>query len=104
MNCLLNPLPFWLLELLTYSSFLGVSVTCIQFNPADENYFITGCIDGKVRIWGVSEERVVDWADVRDVVTAISYHPDGNVRVKVFHHKLLVSFLTAYEVHYVVQN
>ncbi|KAI8535857.1 hypothetical protein RHMOL_Rhmol10G0207200 [Rhododendron molle] len=53
-------------------------VTCIQFNPADENYFITGCIDGKVRIWGVSEERVVDWVDVRDVVTAISYHRDGN--------------------------
>lgn len=53
-------------------------VTCIQFNPADENYFISGSIDGKVRIWGVSERRVVDWADVRDVVTAVSYHPDGN--------------------------
>lgn len=54
-------------------------VTCIQFNPVDENYFISGSIDGKVRIWGVSEKRVVDWADVRDVITAICYQPDGNV-------------------------
>ncbi|XP_059624445.1 uncharacterized protein LOC132267321 [Cornus florida] len=52
-------------------------VTCIQFNPADENYFISGSIDGKVRIWGLSKRRVVDWADVQDVVTAISYQPNG---------------------------
>ncbi|KAL5555659.1 hypothetical protein UlMin_037895 [Ulmus minor] len=52
-------------------------VTCIQFNPVDDNYFISGSIDGKVRIWGLSEKRVVDWADVRDVITAICYQPDG---------------------------
>ncbi|WOG82122.1 hypothetical protein DCAR_0101284 [Daucus carota subsp. sativus] len=52
-------------------------VTCTQFNPVDENYFISGSIDGKVRIWGVHEKRVVDWADVRDVITAICYHPNG---------------------------
>ncbi|PON82227.1 Coatomer beta subunit [Trema orientale] len=52
-------------------------VTCIQFNPVDDNYFISGSIDGKVRIWGLSEKRVVDWTDVRDVITAICYQPDG---------------------------
>ncbi|CAL0306652.1 unnamed protein product [Lupinus luteus] len=52
-------------------------VTCIQFNPVDENYFISGSIDGKVRIWGIREERVVDWADIRDVISAISYQKDG---------------------------
>ncbi|OIV96982.1 hypothetical protein TanjilG_31873 [Lupinus angustifolius] len=52
-------------------------VTCIQFNPVDENYFISGSIDGKARIWSVNEESVVDWADVRDVISAISYKPDG---------------------------
>ncbi|KAB5548298.1 hypothetical protein DKX38_011704 [Salix brachista] len=55
----------------------GNYVTCIQFNPADENYFISGSIDGKVRIWGVSERRVVHWADVRDVISAICYQPNG---------------------------
>ncbi|KAF9681747.1 hypothetical protein SADUNF_Sadunf05G0034900 [Salix dunnii] len=52
-------------------------VTCIQFNPVDKNYFISGSIDGKVRIWGVSEKRVVHWTDVRDVISAISYQPEG---------------------------
>ncbi|MCL7039239.1 hypothetical protein MKW94_023654 [Papaver nudicaule] len=52
-------------------------VTCIQFNPVNDAYFISGSIDGKVRIWGVSEKRVVDWADVRDIVTAICYQPNG---------------------------
>ncbi|KAF8011934.1 hypothetical protein BT93_I0151 [Corymbia citriodora subsp. variegata] len=52
-------------------------VTCIQFDPLDENYFISGSIDGKARIWGISERRVVDWADARDVITAICYQPDG---------------------------
>ncbi|KAJ1412942.1 WD40/YVTN repeat-like-containing domain superfamily [Sesbania bispinosa] len=52
-------------------------VTCIQFNPVDENYFISGSIDGKVRIWGIHEERVIDWADIRDVISAISYQQDG---------------------------
>lgn len=55
------------------------TVTCIQFNPLDDNYFISGSIDGKVRVWGLSDKRVVDWADVRDVITAICYQPDGKV-------------------------
>lgn len=59
-------------------SLLG-PVTCIQFNPMDENYFLSGSIDGKIRIWGVKKQRVVDWADIRDVITAISYRPDGKV-------------------------
>lgn len=43
----------------------------------DENYFISGSIDGKIRIWSMLNQRVVDWADVRDVITALSYRPDG---------------------------
>ncbi|KAJ4951551.1 hypothetical protein NE237_028383 [Protea cynaroides] len=52
-------------------------VTCIQFNPVDDRYFISGSIDGKVRLWGVPEQRVVDWADARDIITAICYQSDG---------------------------
>ncbi|KAK4840393.1 hypothetical protein QYF36_007779 [Acer negundo] len=52
-------------------------VTCVQFNPIDDNYFISGSIDGKVRIWGVPQNRVVDWADMRDVISAVCYQPDG---------------------------
>lgn len=52
-------------------------VTCVEFNPVNNNYFISGSIDGKIRIWEVSNCRVVDWADIRDIVTALSYYPDG---------------------------
>ncbi|ONK57530.1 uncharacterized protein A4U43_C09F1440 [Asparagus officinalis] len=52
-------------------------VTCVQFNPVDDEYFITGSIDGKVRIWGVTENHVVNWADIRDIVTSVCYRPDG---------------------------
>ncbi|XP_062074664.1 uncharacterized protein LOC133778676 [Humulus lupulus] len=52
-------------------------VTCVDFNPLDDNYFISGSIDGKVRIWEVRRCRVVDYIDIREIVTAVSYCPDG---------------------------
>ncbi|KAK6936651.1 WD40 repeat [Dillenia turbinata] len=52
-------------------------VTCIQFNPVDDDYFISGSIDGKVRIWAISDCRVVDWTDIKEIVTAVCYRPDG---------------------------
>ncbi|OMP08667.1 hypothetical protein COLO4_06236 [Corchorus olitorius] len=52
-------------------------VTCVQFNPMDDDYFISGSIDGKVRIWAIPGCQVVDWTDVTDIVTAVCYHPDG---------------------------
>ncbi|GMH08873.1 hypothetical protein Nepgr_010713 [Nepenthes gracilis] len=52
-------------------------VTCVQFNPVDDNYFISGSIDGKVRIWEISGCQVVNWTDIKDIVTAVCYRPDG---------------------------
>ncbi|KAK6947960.1 WD40 repeat [Dillenia turbinata] len=52
-------------------------VTCVDFNPVDDNFFISGSIDGKVRIWEVLDCRVIDWIDVREIVTAVCYRPDG---------------------------
>ncbi|XAR55177.1 hypothetical protein NMG60_11030595 [Bertholletia excelsa] len=52
-------------------------VTCVEFNPVDENYFISGSIDGKVRIWEVDTCRVTDWIEVREIVTAVCYYPSG---------------------------
>lgn len=52
-------------------------VTCVSFNPIDENHFISGSIDGKVRIWEVLACQVVDYIDIREIVSAVCYRPDG---------------------------
>jgi WD repeat-containing protein 44 len=54
-------------------------VTCIQFNPVDDRYFISGSLDEKVRIWNVQNREIVDWNDLHEMVTAACYAPDGQV-------------------------
>lgn len=55
------------------------TVTCIQFNPVDDRYFISGSLDAKVRIWSIPDRQVVDWNDLHEMVTAACYTPDGQV-------------------------
>uniref|UniRef100_A0A2P2K3Q3 WD-repeat protein n=1 Tax=Rhizophora mucronata TaxID=61149 RepID=A0A2P2K3Q3_RHIMU len=52
-------------------------VTCIQFNPVDDRYFISGSLDAKVRIWSIPDHQVVDWNDLHEMITAACYTPDG---------------------------
>nr|XP_043622553.1 WD repeat-containing protein 44 [Erigeron canadensis] len=52
-------------------------VTCIQFNPVDDRYFISGSLDAKVRIWSIPDRQVVDWNDLHEMVTSACYTPDG---------------------------
>ncbi|KAL4293505.1 WD repeat-containing protein 44 [Arachis ipaensis] len=61
------------LKVFSHSDF----VTCIQFNPVDDNYFISGSLDAKVRIWSIPDRQVVDWTDMHEMVTAACYTPDG---------------------------
>ena len=61
-------------------------MTFVQFNSEDDRYFISGFIDGKVRIWGLSNHRVIDWYDVKEAVTAACYQHDGQVSTKLFLH------------------
>lgn len=60
------------------------TVTCIQFNPVDDRYFISGSLDAKVRIWSIPDHQVVDWNDMHEMVTAACYTPDGQVEPSIF--------------------
>lgn len=64
-------------------------MTCIQFNPVDDRYFISGSLDEKVRIWSIPDRQVVDWTDLHEIITAACYTPDGQV----FEYSLNTSFL-----------
>ncbi|KAL4557213.1 hypothetical protein LXL04_035386 [Taraxacum kok-saghyz] len=57
------------------------AVTCIQFNPVDERYFISGSLDSKVRILSIPDHQVVDWNDMKEMVTVASYTPDGQAAI-----------------------
>ncbi|PSC74579.1 signal transducer [Micractinium conductrix] len=56
-------------------------VTAIDFHPLDDKMFLSGSIDGKVRLWNIPEQRVVSWQDVHEMVTAVTYSPDGRKAV-----------------------
>lgn len=73
------------------------AVTCVHFNPVDDNYFISGSIDGKVRIWAISKCEVVDWIDMREIVTAVCYRPDGQVSL-VFLGAVSLDYLFYYDI------
>jgi len=71
---------------------MNAAVTCVQFNPVDDGYFISGSLDCKVRIWSVPDRQVVDWSDLNDMVTAACYTPDGQVRCLPMHYTQLLTY------------
>uniref|UniRef100_A0A7E4ZYC5 WD repeat-containing protein 44 n=1 Tax=Panagrellus redivivus TaxID=6233 RepID=A0A7E4ZYC5_PANRE len=54
-------------------------VTCIAFMPKDDRYFISGSMDGKIRLWHIPEKKVALWNEVEQVkfITAITFVKNG---------------------------
>jgi WD40 repeat protein len=54
-------------------------VTCISFMPKDDRYFISGSLDGKIRLWHIPEKKVALWNEVEQVkfITAITFVRNG---------------------------
>lgn len=42
---------------------------------------MSGSLDDKVRMWNIHDNQVVDWSDVREMVTAASFSADGKVLI-----------------------
>ena len=44
-------------------------VTTIQFHPRDDRYFLSGSLDGKLRLWNIPDKRVTLWNEVMALPT-----------------------------------
>ncbi|KAI5402158.1 hypothetical protein KIW84_066566 [Lathyrus oleraceus] len=47
------------------------------FPASVASFSLLRSIDGKVCIWGIPDCHVVDWTDVKEIVTAVCYQPGG---------------------------
>ncbi|CAN0926619.1 WD repeat-containing protein 44 [Linum grandiflorum] len=56
---------------------LDLSWSGSQFNPMNDQYFLSGSLDNKIRIWSVPDRQLVEWVDLHEMVTAVCYTPDG---------------------------
>lgn len=52
-------------------------VTGISFCPGNEDFIATGSIDKITRIWSIKHKTVVDWVEIKDVISSVSYSLDG---------------------------
>uniref|UniRef100_A0A0N4Z642 WD repeat-containing protein 44 n=1 Tax=Parastrongyloides trichosuri TaxID=131310 RepID=A0A0N4Z642_PARTI len=58
-------------------------VTGVAFMPKDDRYFISGSMDGKVRLWHIPEKKVVLWNEVEGskFITAVTFVKNGKFAV-----------------------
>jgi WD40 repeat protein len=52
-------------------------VPSIQFHPTDDRFFLAGSLDTKLRLWSIPDKSVAYTAAVPDMITAVSFTPDG---------------------------
>jgi uncharacterized C2H2 Zn-finger protein len=52
-------------------------VPSIQFHPTDDRFFLAGSLDTKLRLWSIPDKSVAFTATVPDMITAVSFTPDG---------------------------
>lgn len=59
-------------------------MSAISFHPIDDRYFVSGCLDGKLRLWNISDKKIISWNDLKNqnkqnynFITAISFCQGG---------------------------
>jgi WD40 repeat protein len=52
-------------------------VSCVAFHPLVDEFFATGSFDKILRIWDITESKVVDWVSTNDLITAMTFAPDN---------------------------
>ena len=59
-------------------------ISAISFHPKDDRYYLSACIDGKFRLWNISDKKVALWNDLNNLsqsssnfITAVSFCQGG---------------------------
>ncbi|XP_037322556.2 WD repeat-containing protein 44 [Pungitius pungitius] len=59
-------------------------VTAIAFHPRDDRYFLSGSLDGKLRLWNIPDKKVALWNEVDGqtrLITAANFCQNGKYAV-----------------------
>jgi len=56
-------------------------VPSIQFHPTDDRFFLAGSLDAKLRLWSIPDKTVAYTTTVPDMITAVSFTPDGKTSI-----------------------
>mmetsp|Transcript_413 Transcript_413/g.682 ORF Transcript_413/g.682 Transcript_413/m.682 type:complete len:705 (+) Transcript_413:291-2405(+) len=77
-------------------------VTSVAFHPLDDTFFISGCFDRKLRIWSIPGHHVAEWAQAGNIITAVSFSPDGQTAVAGLYNGLC-TFYESYGLKYITK-
>ncbi|XP_032886751.1 WD repeat-containing protein 44 [Amblyraja radiata] len=59
-------------------------VTAIAFHPRDDRYFLSGSLDGKLRLWNIPDKKVALWNEIdgqTKLITAANFCQNGKYAV-----------------------
>lgn len=59
-------------------------VTAIVFHPRDDRYFLSGSLDGKLRLWNIPDKKVAVWNEIdgpAKLITAANFCQNGKFAV-----------------------
>jgi len=56
-------------------------VTSIVFHPRDDRFFLAGSLDSKLRLWSIPDKSVAFWNELPDLITAVTFTPDGRMAI-----------------------
>lgn len=55
----------------------AATVSSVDFHPTDDRFFVTGGLDGKLRLWNITARRVQSVHDIPGVITAVAFSSSG---------------------------
>lgn len=58
------------------------TVSSVRFHPFNDNYFASGTLDGRTRVWDIRNRKLLYWNEIpRESITALSFTRDASAIV-----------------------